>query len=1563
MRPAFGSIAVLALAVLSLGRASPPAGAALSDYQPTLYLSGAPSGSGPNPTVVSGAYQIVNSQGLSTTARPMPSATVFCGNTVAPLNPCAPAGNLGTSSFGYSYRYTLVDASGGETAPSASVTAPNVKNGEITVGNLPTGVTVRIYRDPTTGSTNGPWKRVVELPNNSSSTYLDNIPDASLGAILPQSQTRTATFGGTGYYEWIPGNGNPTSATSGNFPTPQPASPAFDGKGWVDDAPGGVSFAAGTWAITVKITSSGSGTSAAGLDIGMWVVNDSGGVVCTLVDPTGAASTSCYPPTTSVSGVNPSGANISTAAGTASAILSNLSLPAFKIDRDQHLYVQFWRHQTANSTGTTLSTFAVYDGTAQITHPAANGYPDDPALGSVAPYVNATPTLSATYTDPDADTGSLQFQLRSDNNCSDPASALATTTVNGLANNASPTWTPPVNLANKGTYPDGTYYWCVQATDSASNVSDWSTGSFVVDTVPPTVSGVTASNGNGAYNAGKTIHVQVGFSEPVNVTGTPKLALNTVPAESATYVSGSGTSTLTFDYTVGATDNVGTLDYANASALMLNGGTIADRATNAATPGLPAPGAAGSLGANTSIAIDTIPPTVSGVSATSGAYKAGQTIHVQIGFDESVNVTGSPQLALNTTPAESATYVSGSGTSTLMFDYTVQAGDNVDPLDYASTGALTLNGGTIADLAGNAGTLTLAPPGASGSIAASASVRVDTNAPNTPIPSSPAAGVYLGAVPALKAKYSDGDTGGTGTVNFQICTDNTNCAGTVVVPGGSGSSASGLANGATGSWTPGALPTGVYYWQATGTDTAGNQQAAWTTPSSFTVDVTPPVTTPVGSIAARVKVMPQISATYSDPPYADTGKLTFQLCADLACTSVLQNTTQNGVASGGNGSWTPASAADGLYYWKVTGTDSVGNTSSTSGSFTFDTVAPAKPALGSPANALRVNSPPTLNATFTNSDPTDSGTVTIELCSDAVCATVLNSSTSATVASGAGFSMATGPLTDGTYYWRASSLDAAGNQGAWSAVRSFVLDTNPPAVSQSSPADGARVNASTLKATFSTADAGDSGTVSFQVCSDASCATVVASGSGAGLVNGATAAWTPTGLADGVYYWRVSAQDAAGNQTSPQWTPTRTFTLDSSPPPLPTTTGSLVDAVRLNQPPTLTAVYNDPSGGTGSLEFELCPTISCATPILTSAGATGSLADGAAGSWTPSFLFDGLYYWRVRSVDSAGNTSGWSAPLSFSVDATPPAAPVLWGASGMRVPSAPVLAARVDDPTDPGDEARIFVEICGDATCTTILANGYSETVPVGTLVSWQSPGLGTGTYYWRALGEDVVGNRSAWSATRTFVVDTDPPAVPQQGGMSEAALVNRPRLSGTFSDVDPGDSGTLEFQVCTDADCTTVVAGGSSASVAAGGTGSWTAADTLDDGVYFWRVRAVDAAGNASVWSPTRSFTLDQTPPGRPQDFSAQITGQVLTLTWRPPPGSKKIRGYALIVNGKKTRTLSPKTRTVRIHLLQHDTRSFAVAAIDEAGNMSEATRTIATFAPPLSMKQARSSALRRHP
>lgn len=72
-----------------------------------------------------------------------------------------------------------------------------------------------------------------------------------------------------------------------------------------------------------------------------------------------------------------------------------------------------------------------------------------------------------------------------------------------------------------------------------------------------------------------------------------------------------------------------------------------------------------------------------------------------VALSEAVGVTGTPRLALDIGGVTRyATYASGSGTSTLNFTYTVQAGD-VDLDGITLSSPIDLNGGTIKDLAGN----------------------------------------------------------------------------------------------------------------------------------------------------------------------------------------------------------------------------------------------------------------------------------------------------------------------------------------------------------------------------------------------------------------------------------------------------------------------------------------------------------------------------------------------------------------------------------------------------------------------------------------------------------------------------------------------------------------------------------------------------------------------------------------------------------------------------------------------------------------------------------------------
>ncbi len=123
---------------------------------------------------------------------------------------------------------------------------------------------------------------------------------------------------------------------------------------------------------------------------------------------------------------------------------------------------------------------------------------------------------------------------------------------------------------------------------------------------------ITSTTANGTYGAGSVISLQVAFNENVIVTGAPTLKLETGALDrNAVYsgaTGGAGSKVLTFTYTVQAGDTSADLTQQSATALQLNGGSIKDAAGNNAILTLAAPTAAGSLGVNANIVIDTTAP-------------------------------------------------------------------------------------------------------------------------------------------------------------------------------------------------------------------------------------------------------------------------------------------------------------------------------------------------------------------------------------------------------------------------------------------------------------------------------------------------------------------------------------------------------------------------------------------------------------------------------------------------------------------------------------------------------------------------------------------------------------------------------------------------------------------------------------------------------------------------------------------------------------------------------------------------------------------------------------------
>ena len=102
-------------------------------------------------------------------------------------------------------------------------------------------------------------------------------------------------------------------------------------------------------------------------------------------------------------------------------------------------------------------------------------------------------------------------------------------------------------------------------------------------------------------------------------------------------------------------------------------------------------------------------------------------------------------------------YTSGSGSTVLVFNYTVVEGHTASDLDYGSTNALALNNGTINDQGGSPATLTLPSPGATNSLGSNKALVIDGVIPTiTNVTSTTNDGTYKsGDVIAITVTFSE----------------------------------------------------------------------------------------------------------------------------------------------------------------------------------------------------------------------------------------------------------------------------------------------------------------------------------------------------------------------------------------------------------------------------------------------------------------------------------------------------------------------------------------------------------------------------------------------------------------------------------------------------------------------------------------------------------------------------------------------------------------------------------------------------------------------------------------
>ena len=206
---------------------------------------------------------------------------------------------------------------------------------------------------------------------------------------------------------------------------------------------------------------------------------------------------------------------------------------------------------------------------------------------------------------------------------------------------------------------------------------------------------VTSSPASGdVYGPGETIEITVEFSSAVVVVGDPEFEFcmgngecrtgTDPPARRrAAYSSGSGTTELVFSYVVGSDDDPDD----DGNGIWIGDGTRTlqldsdDRIRSAETDHN-AEIEHNALGDQSDHKVDA-EADIDGIAVTSSpasgdTYDTGETIEITVTFDLAVNVTGDPQFGISAGGEKLASLTRGSGTTELVFGYTVQFGDADD---------------------------------------------------------------------------------------------------------------------------------------------------------------------------------------------------------------------------------------------------------------------------------------------------------------------------------------------------------------------------------------------------------------------------------------------------------------------------------------------------------------------------------------------------------------------------------------------------------------------------------------------------------------------------------------------------------------------------------------------------------------------------------------------------------------------------------------------------------------------------------------------------------------------
>ncbi|MDU6391155.1 MAG: Ig-like domain-containing protein, partial [Pantoea sp.] len=347
--------------------------------------------------------------------------------------------------------------------------------------------------------------------------------------------------------------------------------------------------------------------------------------------------------------------------------------------------------------------------------------------------------------------------------------------------------------------------------------------------------------------------------------------------------------------------------------------------------------------------------------------------------------------------------------------------------------------------------------------------------------------------------------------------------------------------------------------------------------------------------------------------------------------------------------------------------------------------------------------------------------------------------------------------------------------------------------------------------------------------------------------------FTPAALEEGSYAFRADTANADGSVTP---SPVLNITIDSVVPDAVSGLQLSSDASGALVPVTTGATNDTTPVLSGTAEPGSIVTVSDGGNVL------GSAAVGPDGSWsfTTPALSEGAHSLSATVTDAAGNVSNASAPITFDVDSTPPAAivdlvlsdsrggtlqPI--GAGGSTSSTTPTLSGSAE----PGSIVTVTdgEQVLGSAT---VNADG-----------SWSfiSPALGEGGHSLTATVTDLAGNSGSASAPLAFNVDTVAPAavsnlvVTDNYGDATGQLAS----GDTTDDRTPTLSGQGEPNALVTIYDGQVVLGYTTVDT----DGSWSfTTPTLSSGAHSLTTTLTDPAGNVGPASDAFALTVDGTLP-----------------------------------------------------------------------------------------------------